>query len=260
MFGMGMTLKIKDFKEIILRPFEILVGISSQYIIMPTLGFALATLFKVDPLIATGVVLVGSCPGGTASNVITYLAKGDLALSVTLTSVSTLICPFMIPLIMYIFANQWIEIPVLKLLISAFQIVLIPVVLGLAVRKLLEEKTEKILPAMPLISSLAIIFIVGVIVAANSNSIKEVGLIITLIVIVHNLSGLFIGYTLAKLFKFKESKCRAISIEVGMQNSGLGVALANAHFGPLSALPAALFSVWHNVSGSALAWFWQRKR
>lgn len=259
MFGMGMTLRMEDFGKVLKKPTGVIVGVACQYLLMPLVGFTLAVMFSVEPLIATGIVLVGSCPGGTASNVITYLAKGDLALSVTLTTVSTLICPFMIPLIMYLFAGQWIDIPVLKLFISAFEIVLIPVFLGLLVRYFLREKTEDILPAMPLVSSLAIIFIVGVIVAANVENIRNIGLLIALTVIIHNLAGLSLGYTAAKAFNFDEKKCRAISIEVGMQNSGLGVALASSHFGTLAALPAAIFSIWHNISGSTLAWIWQRK-
>lgn len=258
MFGMGMTLKVDDFKRVLIRPLEIAVGLASQYLLMPLAGFLLAKIFSLDPLIAVGIVLVGSCPGGTASNVITYLSKGDLALSVTLTSISTLLCPILIPVLMFIYAKQWIDVPFVKLFISSFQVVIIPIILGLTIRKLLNKKINTLMPYLPSISSLAIIFIVGVIVASNSQAISNVGLKILVIVVIHNIFGLATGYMIAKSIGMDEKRAKAISIEVGMQNSGLGVALANLHFGALSALPAAIFSVWHNISGSILAWWWRR--
>ncbi len=258
MFGMGMTLTPGDFKRVLKRPKAVTVGVAAQYVIMPFVGFLLAELFGLSPLLATGVVLLGSCPGGTASNVITYLARGDLALSVTITSVSTLISPLMIPLLMYLYAGQWVDVPVTKLFVSAIKIILIPIALGLLSRRLMGNYLKYAMPILPSLSSLSIIFIVGVIVAANSESIKNLGIVLALVVIVHNALGFSTGYVLGRLIGMDIASTKAISIEVGMQNSGLGVALASVHFGALAALPSALFSVWHNISGSILAWWWRR--
>lgn len=259
MFGMGATLTAGEFKRVFQRPKDVGVGAAVQYLVMPFLGFALAWAFGLDPVLAAGVVLVGSCPGGTASNVMTYLARGDLALSVTLTSVSTLLAPLMIPLLMYVYAGQWIDIPVLKLFKSTALIVLLPVALGVGLRTILRDRIKYVLPILPSVSAIAIIFIVGVIVAANAPGITKVALIITVIVIIHNTLGLAIGYGAAKLVGMDEKRARAISLEIGMQNSGLAVALANMYFGALAALPGAIFSIWHTISGSAVAWWWRRK-
>lgn len=258
MFGMGMTLTAGDFRRILKRPGDVAVGVGAQYLVMPFVGFVLAEIFGLGPVLATGVVLVGSCPGGTASNVITYLGKGDVALSVTMTSVSTLISPLMIPLLMYIYAGQWINVPVFDLFVSTVQIIILPVVLGVGIRMLLGDKIGYALPVLPSVSAVSIIFIVAVIVAANARSIAEVGLSIGAVVILHNTLGLTIGYLAARASGMDVAKARAVSIEVGMQNSGLAVALANLHFGAPAALPGAVFSVWHNISGSALAWWWRR--
>ncbi|MCE2403462.1 bile acid:sodium symporter family protein, partial [Candidatus Poribacteria bacterium] len=215
MFAMGITLRVDDFKRVFLRPLEILAGVCAQYIVMPLLGLFLALAFGINPLIAVGIVLVGSCPGGTASNVITYLARGDLALSVTLTSVSTLLCPFLLPGLMYIYAGKWIDIPVADLFISALQIVLLPVLLGLALRRLLGKKSEAVLPFLPSVSALVIALVVGIVVSLNTESIKTVGAVVFLVVIIHNTLGLICGYLIAKALGFGESSCRAISVEVG---------------------------------------------
>jgi BASS family bile acid:Na+ symporter len=259
MFGMGMTLTGEDFRRIARRPGDVAIGAAAQYGIMPVTGFILARAFQLDPMLATGVVLVGSCPGGTASNVITYLARGDVALSVTMTSVTTLLAPLMIPLSMYVFAGQWIHVPALDLFISTVEIIILPVVLGAGLRLLLGKRIEYVLPVLPGVSSLSIIFIVGVIVAANAPSIAKVGPAVAVIVMLHNVTGLALGYSAARLSGMDVRKARAVSIEVGMQNSGLAVALANLHFSPLAALPAAIFSVWHNISGSSIAWWWRRR-
>lgn len=258
MFGMGMTLTGEDFRRIAARPRDVAIGAAAQYGIMPITGFVLAKAFQLDPMLATGVVLVGSCPGGTASNVITYLARGDVALSVAMTSVTTLMAPLMVPFFMYIFAGQWIRVPALELFISTVEIIILPVALGAGLRFLLGKRIDYVLPVLPGVSSLSIIFIVGVIVAANAASIAKVGAGIAVIVMLHNVAGLVLGYFAARLSGMDVTKARAVSIEVGMQNSGLAVALANLHFSPLAALPAAIFSVWHNISGSAIAWWWRR--
>ncbi|HWP90622.1 MAG TPA: bile acid:sodium symporter family protein, partial [Thermodesulfobacteriota bacterium] len=244
---------------VLLRPQDVAVGFIAQYGIMPFAGFALAKILSLEPLLAAGVVLVGSCPGGTASNVITYLAKGDVALSVAMTSVSTILSPIFTPSLAYLLAGQWIPVPVLGLFISTLKIIILPVVLGVGVRSLFKEKVGTVTEFLPMVSSVAIIFIVGVIVAANAGSIGKVGIKTGMVVVLHNLTGLTLGFYLAKLLGMETAKARAVSIEVGMQNSGLGVALAKTHFGALAALPSAMFSVWHNISGSALAWWWRRK-
>jgi len=259
MFGMGVTLTAGEFKRVLLRPRDVGIGVAAQYGVMPFLGFGLAWIFGLDPALAAGVVLVGSCPGGTASNVMTYLARGDLALSVTMTSISTIMSPLMIPLLMYVYAGQWIDVPVLKLFKSTVEIILLPVALGIGLRALLRGKIKYILPVLPGVSALAIIFIVGVIVAANVPAIMKIGAIITAVVVIHNALGLAIGYGAARLSGMDAASARAVSIEVGMQNSGLAVALANTYFGALAALPGAIFSIWHNISGSAIAWWWRRQ-
>ncbi|HLE24756.1 MAG TPA: bile acid:sodium symporter family protein [Thermodesulfobacteriota bacterium] len=175
MFGMGITLSGEDFKRIFQRPQDVLVGFCVQYGVMPVTDFALAKILRLEPLVAAGVVLVGSCPGGTASNVITYLARGDVALSVTMTSVSTIFSPAFTPLFTYLFAGQWIPVPVLKLFISTAEIILFPVVLDLGIRGLFKERVDSAAQVLPLVSSLTIIFIVGVIVAANAESLRGIG-------------------------------------------------------------------------------------
>lgn len=258
MFGMGMTLTAADFRQILQRPRDIGVGVAAQYGIMPVTGFVLAEAFNLDPVLASGVILVGACPGGTASDVITYLARGDIALSLTITSVTTLMAPLMIPMFMYIFAGRWVDVPAAALFISTVKIILLPVALGVFFRVVFGDRIKYVLPGLPGLSTLAIIFIVAVIVAANAGSIAKVGAGVALIVVLHNLIGLVLGYYAARLSGMDVRAARTVSIEVGMQNSGLAVALANVHFGPLAALPGAVFSVWHNISGSAIAWWWRR--
>ena len=258
MFGMGMTLTVEDFGRVLKRPKDIGTGVLLQYLVMPFAAFILVKLFNLDQFLAVGVILLGSCPGGTASNVITYLARGDLALSVTLTSVSTILCPVFIPLLMYLYASEWIDVPVYKLFVSSIQIVIFPVLLGLGVRTLMRGRLSSLNEVLPSISAVAIIFIVGVIVASNVSTISTMGFSVLAIVIIHNLFGLMAGFYIARLSGMNYSQAKAVSIEVGMQNSGLAVALANLHFSVLAALPSAIFSVWHNISGSVLAWWWRK--
>ncbi|MDR5658396.1 bile acid:sodium symporter family protein [Serpentinicella sp. ANB-PHB4] len=259
MFGMGMTLKGDDFKRVLLQPKAILVGVFAQFIGMSLIAFLIAKTFNLDPELAIGVILLGACPGGTASNVITYLARGNVPVSVTMTSISTILAPFLTPLIMLVFAGQWLPVSASVLFVDILKIVLIPVIMGMATRKLLNNSIEKSLKILPLVSVVAILIIVGAIIGANAERIFTSGILVFIVVILHNLMGLLIGYTIGKFFKIDEDKIRAITLEVGMQNSGLAVSLANVHFGPLAALPGALFSVWHNISGTALATYWNRK-
>lgn len=261
MFGMGMTMTVGDFKSVLQSPKAVAIGVVAQFVAMPGLAYLLCKLFQLPPEIAIGVILVGCCPGGTASNVITYMAKGNTALSVACTSVSTLLAPIFTPAIFYLLASQWIEINALSMLVSILQVVLFPIVLGLMVRALLKQKVSTYIQVMPLISVIAIVAIVAAIIAGSKTQILQSGLIILGIVALHNGLGYLLGYWASRMFKLAEIDCRAVSIEVGMQNSGLGVALAATHFAasPLTALPSAIFSLWHNISGPALATYWAAK-
>lgn len=261
MFGMGMTMTVGDFKSVLQSPKAVAIGVVAQFVAMPGLAYLLCKLFQLPPEIAIGVILVGCCPGGTASNVITYMAKGNTALSVACTSVSTLLAPIFTPAIFYLLASQWIEINALSMLVSILQVVLFPIVLGLMVRALLKQKVSTYIQVMPLISVIAIVAIVAAIIAGSKTQILQSGLIILGIVALHNGMGYLLGYWASRMFKLAEIDCRAVSIEVGMQNSGLGVALAATHFAasPLTALPSAIFSLWHNISGPALATYWAAK-
>ncbi len=220
MFGMGTTLSGQDFKRVLLRPLDVAVGFFLQYGFMPLAGFVLSNIFGLKPLLAAGVVLVGSCPGGTASNVITFLARGDVALSVTLTSVSTIMSPVLTPLLTYIYAGQWIDVPAFKLFITATKIIILPIALGLGMKALYGEKVMRAVEFLPLVSSAVIIFIVGVIVAANAESISGVGLRTGLVVIIHNVLGLAVGFGLARLVGMNMKKAKAVSIEVGIRIQG----------------------------------------
>ena len=261
MFGMGMTMTPGDFKSILQSPKAVAIGVVAQFMVMPGLAFLLCQLFQLPAEIAIGVILVGCCPGGTASNVITYMAKGNTALSVACTSVSTLLAPLLTPAIFYLLASQWIEINALSMLISILQVVLFPIILGLIVRALLKTKVEGYIQVMPVISVIAIVAIVAAIIAGSKTQILESGLMILGLVALHNGMGYLLGYWASRIFNLAEIDCRAVSIEVGMQNSGLGVALAATHFAasPITAVPSAIFSLWHNISGPALATYWAAK-
>ncbi len=261
MFGMGMTMTLGDFKSVLQSPKAVTIGVFAQFIVMPALAYLLCKLFNLPTEIAIGVILVGCCPGGTASNVITYMAKGNTALSVACTSVSTILAPILTPAIFYVLASQWIDINAISMLKSILQVVLFPIVLGLLVRAILKKKVDHYIQVMPLISVVAIVAIVAAIIAGSKAQILESGLMILGVVILHNGFGLLLGFWAARIFKLPYTDCKAISIEVGMQNSGLGVALAAVHFAlsPITAVPSAIFSLWHNISGSALATYWAAK-
>ncbi|MBU8567038.1 bile acid:sodium symporter family protein [Virgibacillus pantothenticus] len=259
MFGMGMTLSVQDFREVVRQPKSVAIGVSSQFVLMPLIAYGLAKGLNLPPEIAIGVILVGACPGGTASNVMTFLAKGNTALSVAITSVSTLLAPLLTPAIIYFLAREWLEVSVSSMFMSVVKIVLLPIVLGLIVQLFLKEQAKKTVDLMPLISVVAIVLIVAAVVAGSKNKIIESGLLIFAVVILHNGLGYLIGFFVAKLFKLEFMDQKAVSIEVGMQNSGLGAALAAAHFSPLAAVPSAIFSFWHNISGPILATYWAQK-
>ncbi|XDZ51444.1 bile acid:sodium symporter family protein [Neisseriaceae bacterium CLB008] len=259
MFGMGATLTVGDFKEVARHPVAVVVGVVAQFVIMPSVAYVLAKLFQLPPEIAVGVILVGACPGGTSSNVMTYLAKGNTALSVACTSISTLLAPVLTPAIFYLLASQWLEVSASAMFVSVLKIVLLPIFLGLIVRALWQRKVEQAAQILPLISVVAIVMIVTAVVAGSKANILTSGLLIFGIVVLHNGFGYLLGFLLGKLFKLPYEDNKAIAIEVGMQNSGLGAALAVAHFSPLTAVPSALFSLWHNISGPLLATYWARK-
>ena len=262
MFGMGMTMTLGDFKSVLQSPKAVAIGVVAQFLVMPGLAFLLCQLFRLPAEIAVGVILVGCCPGGTASNVITYMARGNTALSVACTSVSTLLAPILTPIMFYLLASQWIEINAWSMLISILQVVLFPIFLGLMVRAVLKSRVEAYIQVMPLVSVLAIVAIVAAIIAGSKTQILESGLMILGIVALHNGLGYLLGYWASRLFKLAEIDCRAVAVEVGMQNSGLGVALAATHFAasPVTAVPSAIFSLWHNISGPALATYWASRQ
>lgn len=253
MFGMGLTLKAEDFREVVRHPVRVLVGVLAQFIIMPCLAWLLCKLFALPPEIAVGVILVGCCPGGTASNVITWFAKGDVALSVGITAVTTLMAPIVTPALIWLLASEWLPVSFWAMFSSILQVVLLPIVLGLVAQKVLGERVRHVIDVLPLVSVLSIVAIVAAVVAASQAKIAESGLLIMAVVILHNSLGLGLGYLAGVLTGMPLAQRKTLSIEVGMQNSGLGAALASAHFSPLAAVPSALFSVWHNLSGALLA-------
>lgn len=253
MFGMGMTLRIRDFKLVFQRPRDVFIGALAQFTIMPALAWLLAKGFGLPPELAAGVILVGTCPGGTSSNVMTYLARGDVALSVSMTMTTTILAPIVTPLLTWWLAGEWVEISLSAMMLSIVQVVILPIVLGIIINTFFEASVQKVVTLLPLISVTAIVLIVGGVVSVSSQRIMETGLLIMLVVMCHNLLGYSIGFLLAKLLHMNMAKAKAISIEVGMQNSGLATSLAMLHFGATAAIPGAIFSVWHNISGSLAA-------
>lgn len=255
MFGMGLTIPVEEFKTVFTHPKEIVIGCIAQYSVMPLAAWLLSVLLNLSPDLAVGVILVGCCPGGTASNVITYIAGGDVSLSVGMTIVSTLLAPIMTPLLTYWLAGAWVDVSLMAMILSVVKVILIPVLLGIAVHRLLGARMKKISSLVPLISVVAIVMIIAGIVANNVEKILTCGLLVLGVVILHNFLGLALGLLISKLFRVDYDKTTAIAIEVGMQNSGLAVSLATANFAanPLATLPGAIFSVWHNISGSIFA-------
>lgn len=258
MLGMGLTLSLSDFKAVFAQPKEVAVGVAGQFIIMPILAWGLAKGLKLPAEVAIGTIIIGCCPGGTASNVMTFLAKGDVALSVAVTSITTLLAPIVTPTLIYLLANTWLEVQASALFWSILQIVILPIGLGILLQMILRERVRACVEVLPLISVSAIVMLVSTIVAGSRVSIAESGLMIVAVVMLHNGLGLLIGYVLAKLCGMELAKRKAISLEIGMQNSGLGVALAAAHFSPLAAVPSAIFTIWHNISGAIMATVYRR--
>ncbi len=255
MFGMGLTLKGRDFALVLKRPLDVGIGVLAQFVLMPLTAWALSKALRLSPELTLGVVLVGTCPGGTASNVIAYLAKGDVALSVTMTSCSTLLAPVLTPFLTQLLTGESIHVPTLAMFLSIVKIVIAPIVVGVLVNEFLPQFSARIQKGLPAFSSLVVAIIVGAVVAASAaNILQHLGLIL-LAVILHNLLGMLLGYLAGRLARMDECKSRTLAIEVGMQNSGLASSLAAMHFAnyPLATVPGALFSVWHNISGALFA-------
>ncbi len=260
MFGMGLTMKLSDFGVVFSRPKDIIIGCSAQFIIMPLLAFALGKTFGLERSLLVGVMLVGTCPGGTASNVITYLSKGDVSLSVGMTSVNTLLSPLLTPALTYLFLRTSVHVDVKAMIFSIIQVVAVPIGLGILINKLMPKVCKKIKDILPCISVTAICLIIAAVVSHNSEKILSTGAVIFAVVILHNLLGYVCGYLVGVLFKMDISRKKAVAIEIGMQNSGLATTLAGSAFPDLSmaTVPGAIFSVWHNISGAVLAGVFRR--
>ena len=260
MFGMGLTMKPKDFALIFKRPKDILIGCAAQFIIMPALAFGLSRLFGLNTALTAGVVLVGTCPGGTSSNVITYLSKGDVALSVGMTSVNTLLAPVLTPAITWLLLQTTVPVNVWSMFWSIFQVVIIPLALGFVINHFFGKITQKAVDVLPLISTVAICMIVASVVSHHAGDLFTNGAVIFAVVILHNLLGYACGFGLGRLLRLPPAKTKALSIEIGMQNSGLATSLAGSSFSNLSmaSVPGVLFSVWHNISGAVLAGVYRR--
>jgi BASS family bile acid:Na+ symporter len=260
MFSMGLTLQMNDFRCALSMPKLILSGLFMQYTIMPLAALLIARLLQLEPVLTIGMILVGSAPGGTASNVITYLARGNVALSITLTSFSTLLAILLTPAITLFLADTSIDVPAMQMLTSILYIVIIPVTLGLTLNHYFAKQVTRITTALPLLAVIAIVLIIAIITALNADQPMHLGVTVLIAVILHNAIGLISGYAGAKILGYSAAECRTLAIEVGMQNSGLAVALALKYFSAVAALPGAIFSIWHNLSGSALAYLWSKER
>jgi BASS family bile acid:Na+ symporter len=257
MFGMGTTMSLRDFAGVIKMPRGVLIGLLCQYSIMPTVGFALATAFGFPPEIAAGVILIGSSPSGLASNVMTYLAKANLALSITLTAVSTVLAPLTTPFLMEMFAGQFVPIDFWGMMWSIIKIVILPIVGGLAFNHFFHGKAPWLDKAMPIVSMAGIAIIITIITAAGRDSLLSIGIALVAAAIIHNALGYFFGYWGCRLLRLPEKDCRTIALEVGMQNGGLasGIALEMGKVATIGLAPA-VFGPWMNISGSSLATWW----
>jgi len=259
MFGMGITLTANNFLTVLQRPFPVVLGVSLQFLLMPLAGWMLALLAGLPPQLAVGLILVGCSPGGTASNVICYLARGDVALSITLTTVSTLVAVVATPLLALLYAGQTVPVPAMEMLLTIVRIILLPVILGVLLNHFFHQQLSPVRSLSPVLSVAAIVVIIAIVVALNQAQLGSIAPALVATVMLHNLTGLFGGYWLARWLGRDARECRTLAIEVGMQNSGLAVALAVKYFSAGAALPGALFSIWHNLSGSLLAGFWSRR-
>ncbi|WP_428353646.1 bile acid:sodium symporter family protein [Methyloprofundus sp.] len=259
MFFMGMTLRWQHFKQALQQPLIILLTIGIQFLFMPLFAYLLANALQLSEAHTIGLVLVGCSAGGTASNVICYLANGNVALSILMTMASTLCAVVAMPLLSYVYLSQSVSVPVLDMMRSILLIVFIPVLSGTAINSFFARSIHRVQGIFPVFSSLAIVLIIAIIVALNQQNIASLAMPVLIAVALHNLLGMTVGYFIPRLFKYDTATCRTVSIEVGMQNSGLSVALAMQYFSAAAALPGAIFSIWHNVSGSTLSIYWRQK-
>ena len=255
MFGMGLTMKLDDFKVVFTQPKDVLIGCLAQFTVMPLLAFSLGKIFGLEAGLLAGVILVGTCPGGTSSNVITYMSKGNVALSVGMTSVNTLLSPIVTPAITYLLLRTSVKVDMLAMCLSILQVVILPIALGFVVNKFAKKFVAKVIDILPVISVIAICLIVSTVVSHNAEKILTTGAIVFVVVILHNLLGYACGFGLGKVLKMDMPKTKALTVEIGMQNSGLATSLANTAFPSLAmaTVPGAIFSVWHNISGAILA-------
>ena len=261
MFGMGLTMRLSDLKVVFSRPKEILVGCAAQFTVMPLLAFLLGKAFSLDTALLAGVILVGTCPGGTASNVITYLSGGDVALSVGMTSVNTLLAPALTPALTYLFLHTGVHVDVAAMFLSILQVVILPIALGLILNRFFPKATRAASGLLPLLSVAAICLIVASVVSHNAGKIMTSGAVVLAVVVLHNLTGYACGWGIGRMLKMERGKTVALSVEVGMQNSGLASSLASTAFPDLAmaTVPGAVFSVWHNISGAVLANIFRRR-
>ncbi|TKJ39252.1 MAG: hypothetical protein CEE38_00440 [Planctomycetes bacterium B3_Pla] len=259
MFGIGAVLNIEDFKRIAQKPVIVLIGSAAQFSIMPLGAFLLAKLFNLPPEIAVGLILTGSAPGAMASNVMSYIAKADTAYSVSLTAVSTLLCPLLTPGLTFLLARSGLEVPLLEMVGSVIKMVIVPLFIGFGVRHYFKDKIEKILPVFPAISVTFIIFICSLVIALNKDYLGDVTGIILAAAVVLNVYGMIGGYGVGSAFRMNLRRRRTLAIEIGMQNAGLGTVLALKHFGEKTAMPAAIFVFICIITASLMAAFWQRR-
>ncbi|QWQ84915.1 bile acid:sodium symporter family protein [Corynebacterium glutamicum] len=250
MFTMGLTLTVPDFQMVLKRPLPILIGVVAQFVIMPFLAIVVAKMFNLNPALAVGLLMLGSVPGGTSSNVIAFLARGDVALSVTMTSVSTIVSPIMTPFLMLMLAGTETAVDGGGMAWTLVQTVLLPVIIGLVLRVFLNKWIDKILPILPYLSILGIGGVVFGAVAANAERLVSVGLIVFVAVIVHNVLGYVVGYLTGRVFKFPEAANRTMAIEIGTQSAGLASGMAGRFFTPEAALPGAVAALVHNITGA----------
>lgn len=253
MLCMGLTLTPRDFVNVGQHRLAFLAGLLLQFTVMPLMALLIATLFRLGPELTVGLVLVGSVAGGTASNVMTFLARGNVALSVAMTATSTLAGVLMTPILLSLLVGSTVDVPAADMLASLFRIVLLPVLAGVILNRLFAPVVQRILPALAPLAVAAILVIIAIVVALNADRLREVALAVVFATLLHNVSGLALGYLAARLLRFEPAICRTVAIEVGMQNSGLATALALKFFAPATALPGAIFSVWLNITGSVFA-------
>lgn len=259
MLAMGMTLSLQDFRQVWGMKKVVLIGVSLQYLLMPLAAFVVSRMMQLSLELTVGMMLVGVSAGGTASNVMTYLAKGNLALSVSMTLVSTLLAIILMPVLAELYLGQTIHVPTSEMLVSLVKIVLLPVTVGVIIHHFFKQSIQNLQDFLAQFASWSIVLIIAIVVAVNNEQLHLVTYGLLIAVIVHNLIGLVAGYQLIKLLGYDSCTSRTVAIEVAMQNSGLSVAMAMSYFSALSALPGALFSIWHNISGALFASYWRRK-